>query len=71
MIPWINFFVLIVSSFLFTIFYVKSVSPAALEERIGAAAYTKCSTYRMIASVFMMVVGVRSDRRPHSRNNSS
>lgn len=58
MIPWINFAVLIVSSFLFTIFYVKSVSPAALEKRIGDSAYNKCATYRMIASVFMMVVAV-------------
>ena len=56
MLPWINFGVLIASSFLFTLFYVKSVSPAALEKRIGASAYEKCSTYRMIASVFMMVV---------------
>jgi len=56
MLPWTNFGVLIASSFLFTLFYVKSVSPAALEERIGASAYEKCSTYRMIASVFMMVV---------------
>jgi methanethiol S-methyltransferase len=58
MIPWINFAVLIVSSFLFIFFYVKSVSPAALEKRIGASAYRKCATYRMVASVFMMVVAV-------------
>ena len=47
MIPWINLIVLIASSFLFTLFYVKSVNPAALEKRIGAGAYPKCSTYRM------------------------
>ena len=58
MMPWINFTVLVVSSLLFTIFYVKSVSPAALEKRIGPAAYQKCSTYRMIASIFMTVVAV-------------
>jgi len=58
MISGINFSVLIASSFLFTLFYVKSVSPAALEDRIGAAAYPKCSTYRMISSVFMTVVAV-------------
>ena len=56
MLPWTNFGVLIASSFLFTLFYVKSVSPAALEKRIGTSAYEKFSTYRMIASVFMMAV---------------
>ena len=58
MIPWINFAILIVSSFLFTIFYVKSVSPAALEKRIGDSAYNKCATYRMISSIFMMVAAI-------------
>lgn len=56
MIPWINFVVLITSSVLFTFFYVKSVSPAALEREIGPSAYKKCATYRMVASAFMMVV---------------
>ena len=51
MTPWTNFAVLIVSSFLFTIFYVKSFSPAALEKRIGASAYRKCTIYRMVASI--------------------
>jgi protein-S-isoprenylcysteine O-methyltransferase Ste14 len=58
MIPWINLAILIVSSFLFTIFYVKSVSPAALEKRIGDSAYNKCIAYRMIASIFMMVAAI-------------
>lgn len=55
MIAWINFAVLIVSSILFTVFYVKSVGPAALEQRIGEAAYQRCATYRQIASIFMFV----------------
>ena len=55
MIPWINLSVLTISSFLFTIFYVKSVTPAALERKIGTSAYHKCSTYRKIASFFMFV----------------
>ena len=58
MLPWINFGVLIASSFLFSFFYVKSVGPAALEKRIGTSAYQKCSTYRLIASVLMIVVAV-------------
>ena len=58
MIPWLNFGILIVSSFLFTFFYIKSVSPAALEKRIGPSAYSRCATDRIISSVFMMVVAV-------------
>lgn len=55
MIAWINFFGLLVSSFLFTLYYVKSVSPAALEKRMGSEAYKACATYRMVSSVFMFV----------------
>jgi protein-S-isoprenylcysteine O-methyltransferase Ste14 len=58
MIAWINFIILIVSSLLFMFFYVKSVGPAALEKRIGASAYRKCSTYRVIASIFMGLVAM-------------
>ena len=58
MIPWLNFFILIVSSILFTLFYVKSAGPAALEKRIGHSAYRKCATYRMISSVFMTIVAL-------------
>ena len=58
MIPWINFAVLITSSLLFTVFYVKSVGPAALERRIGPSAYQLCATYRLISSIFMFVVAV-------------
>jgi methanethiol S-methyltransferase len=58
MIPWINFLILIISSVLFTLYYVKSVGPAALERQIGRSAYQKCAKYRTIASIFMMVVAV-------------
>jgi hypothetical protein len=58
MIPWINFIVLITSSVLFTIFYVKSVSPCALEKKIGQSAFQKCAKYRSITSFFMMVVAI-------------
>jgi protein-S-isoprenylcysteine O-methyltransferase Ste14 len=57
-IPWINFAVLIASSFVFTVFYVKSVGPAALEKSIGPSAYQRCATYRLISSIFMFVVAV-------------
>lgn len=58
MIPWLYFGVLIASSFLFTLYYVKSVGPAALEKRIGPSAYRKCATYRLISSVFMIIIAV-------------
>ena len=58
MVSWLNFGVLIAASVIFTIFYVKSVRPAALEKRIGPAAYQRCAFYRMISSVFMMIAAV-------------
>lgn len=51
-IEWINFFVLILSSVLFLAFYIRSVSPARLEQKIGEIAYSKCKTYRIIAGAF-------------------
>ncbi len=55
---WLNFVILIISSFLFTLFYVKSAGPASLEKRIGHKAYKKCATYRMISSIFMSVAAI-------------
>ena len=52
MIAWINLIVMIASAFLMLYFYVKSVSPAALEKKIGDSAYARCKRYRIIASVF-------------------
>lgn len=52
MIGMLNFFFMIVCSFLFSFFYIKSVQPARLEERIGKRAYNRCKTYRMIAVAF-------------------
>ncbi len=40
---------------LFLIFYVQSASPARLEQMIGEKAYSKCKTYRLIASTFESV----------------
>jgi protein-S-isoprenylcysteine O-methyltransferase Ste14 len=54
--PWLNFVSIIIFSFLFTFLYVKSVSPAALEKRIGPSAYHRCAVYRVISSIFMIVV---------------
>lgn len=58
MIVWINFSILIISSALFTLFYVKSVGPAALAAKIGSSAYRKCAAYRTVASIFMGIVAI-------------
>ncbi|MGB2853630.1 MAG: isoprenylcysteine carboxylmethyltransferase family protein [Dehalococcoidia bacterium] len=58
MIAWINLASMVVSVILCLYFYVKSAGPAALEEKIGETAYRKCTQYRIIASIFMTVVGV-------------
>ena len=50
-----NFAVLVVASILFTVYYVKSVGPAQLAQRIGEKAYPLCYKYRMVASTFMCV----------------
>ena len=55
MIAWINISLLVISSFFFAYFYIKSVSPAALEKTVGEVAYSKCKRYRIIASIFELV----------------
>jgi len=56
-IAWINFAILIVSSILFTHYYIKSVSPASLEKTLGAtkAWDGRCAWYRIFASILMCV----------------
>ncbi len=56
MIAWCNFAILLTASLLALYFYVKSVGPAALEKKIGPKAYDKCGQYRIISSVFMIVM---------------
>jgi protein-S-isoprenylcysteine O-methyltransferase Ste14 len=55
MIAWINVAVLIVATLLTGTFYVKSVGPAALEQRIGERAYRLCTRYRFLAGLLMGV----------------
>lgn len=52
---WSNFAILVVSSYIFTIYYVKSVRPAALEQEIGLKAYEYCKWYRILSGFFMTV----------------
>jgi protein-S-isoprenylcysteine O-methyltransferase Ste14 len=58
MIAWINFAVLVISTLLCLYFYVKSAGPAVLEQKIGPAAYARCTQYRLISSIFMTVAVV-------------
>ncbi|TET60823.1 MAG: hypothetical protein E3J52_02670, partial [Promethearchaeota archaeon] len=55
MIEWINFLILIISTALMAFFYIKSVGPAKLEEKIGEIAYKRCGNYRIIASFFELI----------------
>ena len=52
MLNWINLIVLFISTALMAFFYIRSVGPAKLEQKIGEIAYEKCGKYRIIASVF-------------------
>lgn len=56
MLEWINFILMVLSSVLMLLFYLKSVSPAALAEKIGQAAYRKCYYYRLVASFFEFII---------------
>lgn len=56
MIALLNFGVMIVTSFLFSFFYVRSVSPAVREKTLGDVAYARCARDRSISSFFMMIV---------------
>jgi protein-S-isoprenylcysteine O-methyltransferase Ste14 len=58
MIAWINFSVLLLATILTVVYYVKSAGPAALEQKIGAAAYAKCTRYRVVSAIFITLAGV-------------
>jgi len=55
MIPWINLAVLLAAIALMLYMYILSVSPAALEKRIGPIAYKRCGRYRFVAMALMFV----------------
>lgn len=58
MIDWINFIVLLLATVLTVVYYVKSAGPAALEQKIGANAYARCTRYRALSAIFMTLAGV-------------
>ena len=55
MIAWINITILLISTLLTMSFYVKSVSPAALEKKQGPIAYQKCAHARLISGMMMFI----------------
>ena len=58
MIEWINFLILVISTVLMAFFYVRSVGPAKLEQKIGEKAYKRCGNYRIIASIFELITAI-------------
>ena len=58
MIAIINLASMVITGILFLFFYVKSVSPATLEKKIGDIAYKKCANYRSITGFFMTIIVV-------------
>jgi protein-S-isoprenylcysteine O-methyltransferase Ste14 len=58
LIEWINFAVMVLSTLLTLFFYLKSVGPVALAEKIGETAYKRCTVYRMMAGIFMTIAMV-------------
>jgi protein-S-isoprenylcysteine O-methyltransferase Ste14 len=53
-IAWINVGLMILTALLTAYLYVRSVQPAALEQRIGAGAYRRCALYRLASGVLML-----------------
>jgi protein-S-isoprenylcysteine O-methyltransferase Ste14 len=56
MIAWINFAVLLISTFLFVVFYIRSVSPAGRDMVIGLKAYTLSFYDRLLAGTVEFVI---------------
>jgi hypothetical protein len=54
MLAWINFLIMILVGLSCGYFYIKSVSPATLEKKIGEIAYKKCTLYRTISGIFFV-----------------
>ena len=55
---WVNFGILLLATLGTFYFYVKSVRPAALEQKIGPSAYQRCSNYRLISGLGMGIASI-------------
>ncbi len=58
MIAWINLGVLLISTLLTILTYMKSAGPAALEKKIGPEAYKVCTRYRIASGILMSLASV-------------
>ena len=56
LIPWINIGVMVLSTLLMFVLYLRSSKPAQLEKEVGEIAYQRCGRYRMIASIFELIL---------------
>ena len=56
MIAWLNFIVMIVFIVAFVLLYIRSVSPARLESRLGEKAYQHCGRIRAISIVILLLI---------------
>jgi len=56
MIAWINFAVLLLTSILYLLFYVRSAAPAGREKVIGPKAYQLCFYDRLVSGVLEAVI---------------
>lgn len=57
-IAWTNVGVLVAATLGTLYFYVRSAGPAALERKIGAAAYARCTRDRFVSVLLMTLAGV-------------
>jgi protein-S-isoprenylcysteine O-methyltransferase Ste14 len=57
-IAWMNFAVLVAATFLFLLFYVRSVSPAGRELIEGSGSYARAGSDRVIAIFFELVIAI-------------
>lgn len=55
---WINFGSLLISGALMCLFYLLSVRPAAMEQKIGEKAYRLSGIFRLICTFFMLGIAV-------------
>ena len=56
MIPWINFFVLNISAFLFAYLGILSIKPITRSEKKGKKAWNECKNLRLISSLFAIIM---------------
>jgi len=58
MIAYVNVAALILSTLLTLYSYVRSAGPAALEKKIGAKAYARCTRYRFLSGLCMGIASI-------------